>query len=403
MPTTNVQFKNPTGEALSGRLFMPDTRTPHAFALFAHCFTCTRNFAATRNVASALAERGIATLIFDFTGLGHSDGDFADTNFSTNVDDLVAAATFLEAHYAAPTLLVGHSLGGTAVLKAAQRIGSARAVATIGSPSHAGHVEHLVAKSTQEIERKGVATVSLAGRPFTIKKQFLDDIRNSPVLDDVEALSRAFLVLHAPTDDTVSISNATDLFVKAKHPKSFVSLDDADHLLSNADHSRYAGHVIATWAEKYLPTAGATIDTPAGATTARTTAAGFTTPINAAGHTFTADEPKSVGGNNQGPAPYDLLAAALASCTTMTLKMYASHKKWPLQASEVSVWHEKVHARDCADCTSDDDARIDVFERELKLEGNLDAEQRQRLLEIADRCPVHRTLHSEVKVRTTLA
>ena len=403
MPTTTVSFENARGESLSGRLIEPDTRPAHAYALFAHCFTCTKNFAATRNVASALADSGIATLVFDFTGLGSSEGDFADSNFSTNVDDLVAAARYLDVQHQAPALLVGHSLGGTAVLKAAGQIPSAQAVATIGSPSHAGHVEHLVAKDADTIEREGEAQVLLAGRPFTVRRQFLDDIRESPVLDEVARLHKALLVLHAPLDDTVEISNATDLFVQAHHPKSFVSLDDADHLLSKPEHSMYAGHVIATWAEKYVGSAPPVLATVPGATVARTDAASFTTPVNAAGHAFVADEPASVGGRNLGPAPYDLLSAALATCTTMTLKMYAARKKWPLEASTVTVWHEKVHAKDCEDCESDPKARVDVFERELRLDGDLDAAQRERLLQIADRCPVHRTLHSEVKVRTTLA
>ncbi len=403
MPTTTVSFSNASGQTLSGRLVQPDTRPAHAYALFAHCFTCTKNFTATRNVAAALAERGIATLIFDFTGLGSSEGEFADSNFSSNVEDLVSAADFLAREHHAPQLLVGHSLGGTAVLKAAAAIDSARAVATIGSPSHAGHVEHLVAKDADRIERDGEAEVLLAGRPFTVKKQFLDDIRNSPVLDTVAELRKALLVLHAPLDDTVQISNATDLFIKAHHPKSFVSLDDADHLLSREANSRYAGHVIATWAEKYIDDAPQGLATVPGATVARTPADSFTTPVNAAGHPFVADEPTSVGGNDAGPAPYDLLSAALATCTTMTLKMYAARKGWPLEASRVTVWHEKIHAKDCADCTSDDNARVDVFERELVLEGDLDEAQRKRLQDIADRCPVHRTLHSEVKVRTTLA
>ncbi len=404
MPVTTVKFDNQDGEALSGRLTVPDTRSPHAFALFAHCFTCTKNFTATRNIAKALADEGIATLVFDFTGLGSSDGDFADSNFSTNVLDLVAAADYLKAHHQAPKLLVGHSLGGTAVLKAAAHIPSAVAVATLGSPSHAAHVEHLVAGASDAIERDGEAEVLLAGRPFKIRKQFLDDIRNHPILDDVANLRRALLVLHAPLDDTVSMDNATDIFVKAKHPKSFVSLDDADHLLSNIDHSGYAGRVIAAWAQKYVGTATTVgIDDVPGAVAARTGRDRFVTDINADGHRFVADEPASVGGTDMGPSPYDLLAAALASCTTMTLKMYANHKKWPMTSATATVWHEKIHAKDCADCESDDDAKVDVFERELKVEGDLTEEQRARLLEIADRCPVHKTLHGEIKVRTQLA
>ncbi len=404
MPVTTVKFENQSGEALSGRLTVPDTRAPHAFALFAHCFTCTKNFTATRNIAKALADQGIATLVFDFTGLGSSDGDFADSNFSTNVLDLVAAADYLKDHHQAPKLLVGHSLGGTAVLKAAAHIPSAVAVATLGSPSHAAHVEHLVASKSEEIERDGEAEVLLAGRPFKIRKQFLDDIRSHPILDDVASLRKALLVMHAPLDDTVTMDNATDIFVKAKHPKSFVSLDDADHLLSNMEHSSYAGRVIAAWAEKYVgTTATVGIEDVPGAVVARTGRDRFVTDINADGHRFVADEPASVGGTDMGPSPYDLLASALASCTTMTLKMYANHKKWPMTSATATVWHDKIHAKDCADCESGDDAKVDVFERELQVEGDLTEEQRARLLEIADRCPVHRTLHGEVKVRTQLA
>lgn len=403
MPVTTVKFNNQSGEALSGRLTVPDTRAPHAFALFAHCFTCTKNFAATRNIAKALADQGIATLVFDFTGLGSSDGDFADSNFSTNVLDLVAAADYLKEAHQAPKLLVGHSLGGTAVLKAAAHIPSAVAVATLGSPSHAAHVEHLVASKSDEIERDGEAEVLLAGRPFKIRKQFLDDIRNQPILDDVASLRKALLVMHAPLDDTVTMDNATDIFVKAKHPKSFVSLDDADHLLSNLDHSGYAGRVIAAWAAKYVGSDTFGLEDVPGAVAARTGRDRFITDINADGHRFVADEPASVGGTDMGPSPYDLLAAALASCTTMTLKMYANHKKWPMTTATATVWHEKIHAKDCADCESDDNAKVDVFERELRVEGDLSEEQRARLLEIADRCPVHRTLHGEIKVRTQLA
>jgi putative redox protein len=401
MPVSTVKFENRSGEALSGRLSLPDTRAPHAFALFAHCFTCTKNFTATRNIAAALADEGIATLVFDFTGLGSSEGEFADSNFSTNVEDLVAAADYLAETYEAPKLLVGHSLGGTAVLKAAAHIPSALAVATLGSPSHARHVEHLVADKAEDIERDGEAQVLLAGRPFSIKRQFLDDIRSQPVLDDVANLRKALLVMHAPLDDTVEMSNATDVFVRAKHPKSFISLDDADHLLTNAEHSRYAGRVIAAWAQKYVGTSDANIEHVKGGVVARTGEHKYLTRINADGHRFVADEPASVGGTDVGPSPYDLLSAALASCTTMTLKMYADHKKWPLETATATVWHEKIHARDCEDCESADDAKVDVFEREVAVTGDLDDEQRARLLEIADRCPVHRTLHGEVKVRTS--
>lgn len=402
MAVLSVQFENDSGHALAGQLYLPAGEA-RAYAVFAHCFTCTKNLTASRNIAGAMSEQGIGTLVFDFTGLGRSEGDFSDSNFSTNVTDLVAAADFLAAEYQAPTLLVGHSLGGTAVLKAAAAIDSARAVATIGSPSHARHVAHLVATEREVIERDGEAEVLLAGRPFKIRKQFLDDIESQPVLECVADLRKALLVLHAPLDDTVGVDNATDLFVAAKHPKSFVSLDDADHLLTDKAHSAYAGRVISAWADKYLGEAPVPLAHVSGAVVARTGRTGFRTEVNADGHAIVADEPRSVGGTEAGPTPYDLLGAALAACTSMTLQMYARRKKWALDAATATVRHNKIHARDCADCSSVDDARVDVFEREVAVEGDLDESQRARLAEIADRCPVHRTLHGEIKVRTTIA
>lgn len=410
MAKSAVTFSNPTGETLAGTLYVPDSGAPRAYALFAHCFTCTQNLAASRNIVAAMADSGIATLVFDFTGLGKSNGEFSDSNFSTNVEDLIGAADYLAEHHQAPRILVGHSLGGTAVLQAVPYIASVAAVATIGSPAEARHVAHLVASQRDDIERDGEAEVLLAGRPFRIKKQFLDDLGNHTVLDQVAALGKPYLVMHAPLDDTVGVDNASALFLAAKHPKSFISLDHADHLLSNPVDSRYAGKVIAAWASRYVDAVtdnlAALPERVADAVVARTGTAGFRTDINADGHALTADEPAEVGGTDLGPSPYGLLSAALAACTTMTLRMYANRKQWPLDQATATVRHEKIHAADCADCTSSDDAgigaKIDVFHRELTIAGELDDAQRARLLEIADRCPVHRTLHGEIKVRTTL-
>ena len=406
MAIRTISFASGADRTLAGRLYAPDHGPARAYAVFAHCFTCTKNLTASRNIAKAMSEQGIATLVFDFTGLGESEGDFADSNFSTNVEDLVAAADFLEDEYEAPRILVGHSLGGTAVLKAAAAIDSAVAVATIASPAEAAHVSHLLASSREDIERDGEAEVLLAGRPFRIRKQFLDDIAGQNVLDAVRTLRKAYLVLHAPLDDTVQIDNASTLFAAAKHPKSFVSLDDADHLLSRASDSRYAGAVIAQWAARFLEDdSPETFDVPAAANAvvARTRGDGYRTAVRADGHPLVADEPAAVGGSGTGPTPYDYLATALATCTTMTLKMYAAHKKLPLDQVTATVTHAKIHGRDCEDCESDDNARVDVFERVLEIEGNLSEAQRARMVEIADRCPVHRTLHGEVKVRTRLA
>jgi len=406
MQNEKVSFDNDDGHTLSGLMALPDA-TPRAYALFAHCFTCSKNLKAATNIARALADSGIAVLRFDFTGLGQSEGDFADTNFSSNVSDLLAAVRFLEEHYRAPEILLGHSLGGTAILQAASAVPSAVAVATIGSPSEPGHVRHLLAGAEATLRDEGSAKVDLGGRPFTIKQQFLDDLERHELPASIRSLRRALLIMHAPLDDIVEIDNASALFANALHPKSFVSLDQADHLLTREQDSLYAGRVLAAWASRYLDaeTAHVVADRPAtgdSETTARTWIGGFRTDIVAGGHALVADEPASVGGTDAGPSPSDLLSAALAACTSMTLKMYASRKKIDLDSATVRVRHGKVHAKDCKDCESSE-GRIDQFERELVLTGDLTQEQRQRMLEIADRCPVHRTLHGEVKVRTALA
>ena len=400
MQRKHVRFGNADGKNLAGILDLPLT-APRAYALFAHCFTCSKNLRAATNISQALTGAGYAVLRFDFTGLGQSEGEFAETNFSSNLDDLLAAARFLDSEYQAPALLIGHSLGGTAVLQAAHDIPSAAAVATIGSPADPAHVSALLAPARETLQRDGIAEVDLGGRPFTIKKQFLDDLSRHPMPASVGRLRKAVMILHAPLDETVELDNASELFAAAKHPKSFVSLDKADHLLSHEADSRYAGEVIGAWAARYLPAASEPdlAKVAEGTVLARTEGSGFRTDIQAGPHHLVADEPASVGGTNLGPSPYGLLSAALASCTTMTLKMYAGLKKLDLKSVSVSVTHDKIHAEDCEDCESGR-GKIDEFRRVVMLEGDLTEDQRARMLEIADKCPVHRTLHSEVKIRT---
>jgi len=406
MPTERFQFTGTDGHRLAAALDLPDT-APRAFALFAHCFTCSKDNLAARRIAAGLAARGIAVLRFDFTGLGNSEGDFANATFSSNVADLVCAADHLRTTHRAPTLLIGHSLGGAAVLAAAAQIPEAKAVATIAAPSDPSHVTGLFAEHVDTIRRQGSVEVSLAGRPFTIKREFLDDVREQQLTAQIGSLHKALLVMHAPTDDTVGIDNATRIFVAAKHSKSFVSLDGADHLLSDRRDASYAAEVIAAWAERYLdvvPAVAATgaPEVPRSVVVQETGGGKFQNTASVGPHRLLADEPVSVGGMDSGPGPYDLLLAALGACTSMTMRLYADRKKLPLDRVTVTLSHAKIHAEDCADCDTKV-GLLDRIERVIGIDGDLDAEQRARLIEIADKCPVHRTLTSEVKIVTRAA
>jgi len=400
-----VTFTGSQGENLAARLDLPP-HPPLAYALFAHCFTCSKDIFAAKRVAAGLVENGIGVLRFDFTGLGHSDGEFANTNFSSNVADLIAAAEWLGENHQAPAILVGHSLGGAAVLAAAGELESARGVCTIGAPADPDHVKHNFGCDIERIEKDGVAEVTLAGRSFTIKKQFLDDIAGQVLEDKIAAMRKALLIFHGPLDQTVGIDNAGRIFQAAKHPKSFISLDQADHLLSRPDDAAYVADVIGAWARRFIGE-GALAQHRARAgegevTVAETGEGKFAQVVSVGGrHVLRADEPLSFGGDDTGPGPYDYLLAGLGACTTMTVRMYADRKGWPLENVSVKLNHAKIHAADCADCETRD-GKLDQIERELTISGALDDDQRQRLLEIADKCPVHRTLHSEVKVRTAL-
>ena len=398
---------NAEGQSLAARLDLPDVGEPAAYALFAHCFTCSKDLHAVRRIGAALAERGIGVLAVDFTGLGMSEGAFEDTSFSTSVGDLVSAAAFLADAFEPPQLLVGHSLGGAAVLAAAEQIGSARAVATVGAPCGPDHVRHHFADREADIVRDGQAVVDLGGRPFTIKRQFLDDLDSYDRMQArIRDLGRALLVLHSPQDQTVEIEQARHIFESARHPKSFVSLDGADHLLTDPADARYVADVLAAWAGRYLSGPAAPPAPAAGGygdpTVRAEVTSGFRTRLSARGFDLVADEPQTVGGTETGPTPYDLLAMALGACTAMTIRMYADRKGLALDGVGVTVTHAKVHARDCAACETED-GHLDRLTRTVRLDGDLADDVRQRVLEIADRCPVHRTLENEVDVVTTLS
>ncbi len=402
MAMEKVSFKGASGALLAARLDLPDG--PHlATALFAHCFTCGKDIAAARRIAGRLAAMGIAVLRFDFTGLGHSEGEFANTTFASNVGDLVAAAEYLSGRGMAPALIIGHSLGGAAVLRAAPQIASSKAVVVIAAPFDPDHVTHNFGDALERIAADGSAEVSLAGRSFRIGKGFVDDVRAENLGPVIAKLGRALLVLHGPRDATVSIDNAARIFMAAKHPKSFVTLDNADHLISTPADAEYAAEVIAAWSARYLdlktpaPPPGA----PEGIVrVSEADPKGFLQDITSGSHHHAlADEPLAYGGTNRGMSPYGFLSAGLGACTSMTIRMYARRKGWPLTHVRVDVSHDKVHAQDAAAAAG---GKADVFCREITLEGELDADQRTKLLEIADKCPVHRTLEKSAKVETRL-
>jgi putative redox protein len=406
MPTERFQFPGAGGHMLAAALDLPE-RDISATALFAHCFTCSKDTLAAKRISAALTLKGIAVLRFDFTGLGSSEGDFANTTFSSNVADLVKAADHLRERHKAPALLIGHSLGGAAILAAANRIPEAKAVVTIAAPSDPAHVTDMFAEHLDAIREKGQVEVKLAGRPFNIKREFLDDIAEHRLLAHVAKLHRALLIMHAPTDDTVGIDNATHIFVAAKHPKSFVSLAGADHLLTQKHDAIYVADVVAAWASRYLdahavaPVANLP-DEPRKVVVSETRANKFQQMITAGSHHLLADEPVAAGGEDTGPGPYDLLLSALGACTAMTMRMYADRKALPMNHVTVTLNHKKIYAKDCEDCETKD-GMLDQIERTIAIEGTLDGEQRAKLMEIADKCPVHRTLTSEIRIVTKTA
>jgi uncharacterized OsmC-like protein/pimeloyl-ACP methyl ester carboxylesterase len=406
VPSERFQFSGADGSQLAAALELPEGE-PLAFALFAHCFTCGKDVLAAKRIAVALAAKGIAVLRFDFTGLGSSEGDFANSTFSSNIADLVRAADHLRETRGAPAILIGHSLGGAAVLAAAGQIPDAKAVATIAAPSDPAHVTNFFKDKIDDIRNHGKVEVSLAGRPFSIKREFLDDIAEQGLMTHVAKLHKALLVMHSPTDDTVGIENATKIFVTAKHPKSFVSLSGADHLLTHKGDAAYVAEMIAAWATRYIePAAPApAIDpgkAPRNVVVRETRNSKFQNAVIVGPHHLLADEPAAVGGEDTGPGPYDYVLAGLGACTSITMRMYADRKSLPLERVTVTLSHSKIHAEDCAECETKV-GMLDQFDRVIAMEGPLDAEQRKKLMEIADKCPVHRTLTSEIHIVTKAA
>lgn len=393
MPSKKITFLNKTGDQLSAKIDLPLKKAPFPFVLFAHVFTGNKNLTASKHISRALTMNGFGVMRFDFTGLGESEGDFSETNFSSNVEDLEAAADYLAKHHEAPAVIVGHSLGGAAAIFAAGKIDSIKAVVTVGAPSYPEHVAHLMEGKLNEIETEGVAQVNIGGRKFTIKKQFLEDLQEQEHKGVIKNLDKALLVMHSPQDTIVGIENAANIYRLARHPKSFVTLDGADHMLSNKNDAYYAGSVITSWVKRYITFPETEKLETHKEVVVRLEGEDYTTEVQAGDHAILADEPVEVGGNDFGPSPYELLNASLGACTAMTLQMYARRKKWDLEEVKVHLSYSKKdiyqeHQANPEASTS----RIDHFDIELELTGNLNAEQRERLLEIAGKCPVHKTM-----------
>jgi uncharacterized OsmC-like protein/fermentation-respiration switch protein FrsA (DUF1100 family) len=403
VPTERFQFDGEGGLKLAASLDLPE-QEPLAFALFAHCFTCGKDALSAKRIATGLAAKGIAVLRFDFTGLGSSEGEFANATFSSNVADLVHAANHLRTAWKAPAILIGHSLGGAAILAAAKDIPDAKAVVTIAAPSAPAHVTGLFKEHIENIRAQGEVEVSLAGRPFRIKREFLDDIAEHDLMAQIGKLKKALLVMHSPTDDIVGIDNATRIFMSARHPKSFISLAGADHLLSDRHDATYVADMIAAWAPRYLAAdvpnpAVATSDEPRRVVVQETRNSKLQQLVSVGPHRLQADEPIAAGGDDTGPGPYDYLLAGLGACTSMTMRLYADRKSFPVDRVTVTLAHSKIYAKDCAECETKE-GMLDQIERVIKIEGAVDADQRKRLMEIADKCPVHRTLTSEIRILT---
>lgn len=404
MNTVRLEIENKKGLKLQAYLENPANEKPNHYAIFAHCFSCNSNFNAVKNISRALSNHGFGVLRFDFTGLGRSEGEFSESHFSANVDDLLAVNEFITKNYKAPELLVGHSLGGAAAIVAGSKLDNIKAVATIGAPATVHHVTHLFSHAIEDVKEKGSVEVHIGGRPFQINQEFVSDFHKTDLPKITKSLRKPILIMHAPFDRVVDIENAHQIYHNAMHPKSFISLDNADHLLSNKQDSIYVGNLIGTWVDKYFPIKeNQMLDTENEQLVAHLNLVedNFTTSIQTKNHSFIADEPRTIGGDDFGPSPYDFLSAALASCTVMTLKMYAARKKWDLQEVFAYITYSKKHSDDLG-IDVEKPSQIDHLQKKLKIVGNLDSAQRQRLKEIASKCPVHKTLLTTTVIDTEL-
>ena len=400
MKTERLNIVNKKGVELSAKLELPANQRPNGYAIFAHCFTCSSNINAVTNISRTLTQHGFGVLRFDFTGLGRSKGEFADSHFSANISDLLDVHQYMAEHYEAPSLLVGHSLGGAAVLVAASKLDAVKAVATIGAPASAEHTTKHFASQMEGISKGEKVAVNIGGRSFNINKEFVEEFQSVDLMEVVKSMKKPLLVMHSPFDKIVGIENAQKIYQHAFHPKSFISLDDADHLLTKKEDSIYVGNLIGTWIQRYF-----SVKSKDELSTEGEQVVGhlnlkednFTTSIQTKNHSIIADEPLKVGGDDFGPSPYELFSASLVACTTMTLKMYANRKKWDLQEVYVYVTHTKKQVQD-----GDEKIEISQLEKKLKFVGDLSEEQKTRLKEIAAKCPVHKTMLGDIEIETSV-
>ncbi|MCH5598907.1 bifunctional alpha/beta hydrolase/OsmC family protein [Niabella ginsengisoli] len=402
MKKTQLEIINKKGNKLNAHLELPANQKPHSYAIFAHCFTCNSTFETVKNISRTLARYGFGVVRFDFMGLGHSEGDFAESHFSGNVDDLISVSDYLDEHFKAPSLLVGHSLGGAAAIVAASRLQNIKAVATIGAPASVSHAKRLFSEQVKNTEGNEPVEVTIEGRPFKINAEFVKDFDKTDLIDIVKSLRKPILIMHAPHDNSVGIENARELYHHAFHPKSFISLDDADHLLTKSKDSQYVGNMIGTWAQRYFDEVENEMLDPAGEQLVahlNVKEDKFTTLMQTRKHSLIADEPASFGGDDLGPAPYDFLSAALASCSVLTVKLYAERKGWDLQEVYSYITYSKKHSDDLM-LDVEKPGQIDHLSKKLKFIGDLTDEQRTRLTEVASKCPVHKTLTSKVIIET---
>lgn len=397
MNTQELKIKNRDGVELSATIDFPSNQKPSQIAIFSHCFTCTSNLNAVRNINRALTQNGFAVVRFDFTGLGKSGGDFKNSHFEANVEDLVDVHQYITENYFAPEFIVGHSLGGSAAIVAAHKIPALKAVCTIGSPADVEHTTKHFKSQVKELEDNGETQVTIGGREYSVNQNFVDGFKKHKLPEIIKSLKKPILIFHSPIDEVVGVYNAQEIYENAMHPKSFVSLDDADHLLSKKEDSLYVGNVISSWVSRYLPKKQKEKQDPEKhqlVANLNLVEDKFTTSISTDDHTLLADEPVSLGGDNFGMSPYELVSAGLAACTTMTLKLYAERKKWSLKDVKVYLSHAKEK--------NEQGETVDVFKKEIEIKGAVDDTQKDRLIEIASKCPVHKTLVNTSQIYTVL-